>query len=85
MKFLKVIQEKSSSLNELIIFETKTNHWINISLLYKHWALGYKFFIWMKKNYLIETAKGIEHKNKEILKENRTFATHGQAYLINNV
>ena len=33
----------------------------------------------MKKNYLIETAKGIEHKNKEILKENRTFATHGQA------
>ena len=64
MRFLKVIKEKSSWLNILIIFESKTNYGINISLLYKHWAFGYKVIIFeWKKSYSNKTAEGIEHKN----------------------
>ena len=73
MKFLKLLNKNLYYWMNFIIFESKTNYWINISLLQEHWAFRYKIYIFeWKKSYLNETAKGIEHKIQEKSKENRT-------------
>ena len=44
------IGQKPKSLNELTIIESKTSYWINMLLLHKHSAIGYKTEIteWIK-------------------------------------
>ena len=41
-------KEKPKSLNELTITESKTNYWIDMSLLYKHATIASKIFAWRK-------------------------------------
>ena len=38
-EIFKIIEQKSKLFNEFIIFESKTNYWINISLLNKGFCM----------------------------------------------
>ena len=60
-------------LNEFTIFESKTNYWINISLLHKKWIFEYETNIFEWKNiYISMKLQGIENIDQEISNENRT-------------